>query len=119
MIDVTFDSERKLVRAVMGGLLTIADVERFSREEQEAVRAMGLASGEFFLLVETRGNVVQSKEVVLAFQNLMLHSALKAKRIATVRAGALTTLQTRRIASVTKSAEVFETLKDAEAWLFS
>ena len=118
MIDVTFDSGKKLVRAVMGGLLTVTDVERFSREEQEAVRAMGLASGEFFLLVETRGNVVQSKEVVAAFQHLMLHSPLKAKRIATVRAGALSTLQTRRIAAVRKSARVFETVEDAQAWLF-
>jgi hypothetical protein len=119
VIEVTFHSERKLVRAVMGGLLTVADVERFSREEQEGVRAMGLASGEFLLLVETRGSVVQSQAVVAAFQNLMLHSALKAKRIATVRAGALTTLQTRRIASVNSSARVFETSEEAQAWLFS
>ena len=119
MIEVTHNAERKLVRAVMGGLLTTADVDRFSREEQEAVRAMGLASGEFFLLVETRGNVVQSKEVVAAFQNLMLHSPLKAKRIATVRAGALSTIQTRRIAAVSPSAQVFETLEGAQAWLFS
>ena len=119
MIDVTFHSERKLVRAVMGGLLTVADVERFSREEQEAVRTMGLGPGEFLLLVETHGNVVQSQEVVAAFQNLMLHSAVKAKRIATVRSGALTTLQTRRIASVSQSAQVFETSEEAQAWLFS
>lgn len=118
MIDVSSDPARKLVRTVMGGLLTVADVERFSREEQEAVRAMGLASGEFFLLVETRGNEVQSQEVVTAFQRLMLHSALKAKRIATVRAGALSTLQTRRIAAVRQSAQVFETVEDAQAWLF-
>lgn len=119
MIDVTFNSETKLVRAVMGGLLTVEDVDRFSREEQEAVRAMGLTSGEFLLLVETRGSVVQSQEVVAAFQRLMMHSALKAKRIATVRAGALSTLQTRRIAAVSQSARVFETLEDAQAWLFS
>ena len=118
MIDVTFNSERKLVRAVMGGSLTTGDVERLSQEEQEAVQAMGLLSGEFLLLVETRGNVVQSKEVVAAFQHLMLHSPLKAKRIATVRAGALTTLQTRRIASVRQSAQVFETVAEAQAWLF-
>lgn len=119
MIDVTFDAPRKLVRAVMGGLLTRSEVEAFSHKEQEAVRAMGLASGEFYLLVETRGDVVQSQEVVAAFQNLMLHSPLKAKRIATVRAGALSTLQTRRIATVRESAQVFETVEDAESWLFS
>ena len=118
MIEVTFDSRRKLVRSVMGGLLTTTDVERFSREEQQAVEKMGLKSGEFLLLVETRGNVVQSQDVVAAFQNLMLNSPLKAKRIATVRAGALSRLQTRRINSVRDAAQVFETVEDAEAWLF-
>ena len=118
MIDVTFNSDRKLVRAVMGGLLTISDVDRFSREKEAAVRSMGLASGEFFLLVETRCNVVQSKEVVAAFQDLMLHSPLKAKRIATVRAGALSTIQSRRITGGRQSAQVFQRLEDAQAWLF-
>ncbi len=119
MIEVTFDAPRKLVRAVMDGLLTTSEVEDFSRDEQEGVRAMGLGSGEFLLLVEARGNVVQSQEVVAAFQNLMLHSPLKARRIATVRAGALSTMQTRRIGTVRESAQVFATVEDAEAWLFA
>jgi hypothetical protein len=119
MIDVTFDKSRALVRAVMSGLLTTWDVELFSREEQEAVHQMGLRSGEFLLLVETQDNVVQSQEVVEAFQQLMLHSPLKARRIATVRTGALPAMQTRRIASVRKHAEVFNTVAEARAWLFS
>ena len=118
MIKVTFDSNRKLVRAVMSGLLTKADIQAFSHDEQDAVQQMGLGSGEFFLLVEARGDVVQSQEAVEAFQQLMLHSPLKAKRIATVRVGALPTIQTRRIASVRKNAEVFSTVREAEVWLF-
>lgn len=108
-----------LVRAVMGGLLTVDDVERFSRDEQKAVRSMGAKSGEFVLLVETRGSVVQSQEVVDAFQRLMLHSPVKAKRIATVREGVLPTLQTRRIVTARNTARVFATIHEAEAWLFS
>lgn len=119
MIEVTFDTQKKLVRAVMAGLLSVEDVESFSRKEQDAVQTMGLSSSEFYLLVETRGDVVQSQDVATAFQNLMLNSPLKAKRIATVRAGALATLQTRRIGTVRSSVEVFNTTKDAEAWLFS
>ena len=103
----------------MGGLLTIEDVEHFSREEQDAVRKMGLGSGEFYLLVETRGDTVQSKEVVEAFKRLMLHSPLKAARIATVRSGVLTTLQTRRIAAVREGANVFASVAEAEAWLLT
>lgn len=118
MFRVTFDTRRKLVRAVMAGLLTVDDVERFSIDEQDAVRAMGVGSGDFLLLIEARGNVVQSQKVVDAFQKLMLNSPLKARRIATVRTGALPTLQTRRIATVRDSARVFETVEDAESWLF-
>ena len=99
MIQVTAEPERKLVRARMGGLLSIADVERFSADEQEAVRGMGLGSGEY-LLVETLGNVVQTLEVMEAFARLLADSPLKARKIATVRRGALTKMQSRRIGNV-------------------
>lgn len=115
MIEVTFDRDKRLVRAVLCGLLTLEDVERFSREEQDAVRKMGLGSREFYLLEETRGDTVQSKEVVEAFQRLMLHSPLKAARIATVRSGVLTTLQTRRIVAVREGAAVFESVAEESA----
>lgn len=74
---------------------------------------MGCRSGEFFLLVETRGNVVQSKEVMEAFQRLIAHSPVKAKRVAIVRAGALSSMQTRRTAIARKAVEVFNTLEEA------
>jgi hypothetical protein len=117
VIEVTTEPERMLVRARMGGLLTIADVERFSAEEQAAVREMGLGSGEFDLLVETLGSVVQTQEVMEAFANLMANSPLKARKIATVRHGALTSMQTRRIGNVRSNYEVFGTLEEADAWL--
>lgn len=117
MIKVTTDPARKLVRAVMSEMLTVAQVDAFSRDEIAAVRQMGLASGEFDLLIETRGNLVQTQEVMHAFQRLMLESPLKARRIATVRAGALSRMQSRRVSSVRSSVEVFETLDEAEAWL--
>ncbi len=119
MIEVSVDPERKLVRAVLSGFLTVEEVERFSREEQEAVRAMGLGSGEFVLLVETSDSVAQTQEVVDCFQRLMVSSPLKARRIATVRSGALPTMQMRRITAIRGYAEVFETVEEAEAWLLS
>jgi hypothetical protein len=119
MIEVTVEPARKLVRARMGGLLTLDEVKRFSAEEQAAVRGMGLGSGEFLLLVETEGNVVQTQDVVQALQDLIQHSPLKAKRIATVRTSALATLQTRRLTTLRNDYEVFDSLADAEAWLFA
>ncbi len=42
MITVITEPARKLIRARMGGLLTVKDVESFSRDEQDAARSMGL-----------------------------------------------------------------------------
>ena len=116
---MTSEPERKLVRAVMSDMLTLAEVERFSNEEQAAVRRMGLLSGEFVLLIETIGNLVQTQEVMEAFQALLGSSLLKARRIATVRDGVLTRMQTRRISKTRSNAEVFDTLAAAETWLFA
>ena len=117
MIQVSAEPARKLVRATMGGLLTVAEVEQFSAEEQAAVREMGLGSGEFDLLVETLSNVVQTPEVMQAFAELLAHSPLKARKIATVRHGALTRMQSRRIGHVRSNYEVFATVEEAESWL--
>jgi hypothetical protein len=100
-------------------MLTLDDVDLFYRSELEAVRSMGSCSGEFVLLVETKGNVVQSKDVMDAFQRLIAHSPVKAKRIAIVRAGALSSMQTRRIAKAREAVDVFDTVQEAEVWLFS
>lgn len=118
MIEVSFDRERKLVRVVMSGSHTVEDVARFSHDRDEAVRAMGLNSREFVLLVVT-SSVVQSQEVVDALQHMTGNSRLKAKRIATVRAGALHTMQLRRILSARSETAIFETVEEAEAWLFN
>lgn len=117
MIIVTAEARLKRVYVRMGGMLTIAEVAAFSDDEQKAVRGMGLHSGEFDLLIETEGNVVQTQEVMDALGRLMLDSPLKARRIATVRAGVLTRMQSRRISKLRSYAEVFETIADAENWL--
>lgn len=101
----------------MDGLLNVADVQQFSADEQAAISGMGLASGEFDLLVITMGSVVQTQDVMEAFADLMANSPLKARKIATVREGALTRMQSRRIGAVRSNYEVFGTVEEAEAWL--
>lgn len=117
-VSVISDRSRQLVRAALSGMLTLDDVESFYRREQQAVQEMGCRSGEFLLLVETSGNFVQSQEVMGAFQRLIAHSPVKAKRVAIVREGALSSMQTRRIAKAREAVEVFDTVEAAEAWLF-
>lgn len=117
MIIVRAEPQLKRIHVRMSGMLTVEEVTRFSREEQNAVREMGLKSGEFDLLIKAEGNFVQTQEVMNALGDLMLNSPLKARRIATVRDGVLTRMQTKRISKLRSAAEVFETLADAEAWL--
>lgn len=119
MITVTTDPARTLVQAHMAGFLEVEDVATFSREEQAAVRAMGLASGGFLLLVETSECLIQSQVVVAAFQDLILNSPFKARKIAIVREGSMTRMQTNRILSIRDNAAVFQTRAEAEAWLFA
>ena len=117
MIQLSTEPTRKLVRATMGGFLTVADVEQFSVDEQAAVREMGFGSGEFDLLVVTLGSVVQTQDVMEAFAQLLANSPLKARKIATVRNGALTKMQSRRLVNVRSNYQVFDTVEEAEAWL--
>lgn len=117
MIVVTSEPQHRRVRVRMGGMLTLAEVEKFSLEEQAAVRATGLSAGEFDLLVETDGNQVQTQEIMGAFGRLLLETPLKARKIATVRAGALTRMQSRRLSTLRDNSLVFENLAEAEAWL--
>lgn len=119
MIAVTADPSRRLVRALMSGFLTVEEVHQFSRDEQAAVREMGLGSGEFLLLIIAQTDVVQTQEVMAAFQELIVTSTFKAARIATVRSGALARMQTRRVTSIRDDTAVFESVADAERWLFN
>jgi hypothetical protein len=117
MIEVTTDPARKRVIAHMAGMLTVADVARFSEEQQAAVHCMGLKSGEYDLLIIAEGSLVQTKEVMEAFASLVLNSPVKARKMATVRDGVLTRMQSRRMANLHGSADVFANLEEAEAWL--
>jgi hypothetical protein len=119
MIVVTSDKARALVKAHMSGFLNPDEVEGFNADKEAAVEAMGLSSGEFYLLVDTTDCIIQSQEVVGAFTSAVLNTRYKSKRLAVVRHDNLTRMQTRRILSVRDNAAMFESVEDAEEWLFS
>lgn len=119
MITLSFERDRQLIIAEMSGFLSIDEVMEFSRDEQALVEKMGLKSGEFYLLIDTAETVIQSQEVVAAFQTLITDSRYKAKRIAVARKGSLTRMQTTRILMLRDNAAIFETRDEAENWLFA
>lgn len=119
MIKVTADPARKLVIAHMSGFLALEEVEAFARDKDAAVKSMGLRSGEYLLLIDTAQAIIQPQEIVAAFQQLVAHSRYKARRIAVARRSSLTRLQTTRILSIRDDAAVFDSIEDAERWLFA
>jgi hypothetical protein len=78
---------------------------------------MGLDGGEYSILIETEGSVVQTQEVVGLFEAMITHPATNARRIATVRHGVLGRMQSRRLAALRSNSAVFENCEEAEAWL--
>ncbi|KQN09746.1 hypothetical protein ASE85_02045 [Sphingobium sp. Leaf26] len=118
MISITSDKSRSLLIAQMSGFFEPTDVQRFSDEKDAAVAAMGLGSGEYYMLVNTEGCVIQSQEVVATFMRVILQSPFRSRRLAVVRNDNLTRLQTRRILSVRDEAEMFASMTEAEQWLF-
>lgn len=71
----------------MWRFMDIGEVAEFSPPEQQTVADAGLGSGDFLLLIDSEGAVVQSLEMVAAFMGFVANSALKARRIAVVRCG--------------------------------
>lgn len=119
MIRISTDPARKMVHAEMSGFLDLEEVAGFARDEQAAVRSMGLGTGEYLLLVETTECAIQSKEVVAAFQAMLVGLPLRAARIAVSREGRMTRMQTNRILSVRDNVGVFATVEEARAWLLA
>lgn len=119
MIKVTTDPARKLVISHMSGFLAPEEVAQFSRDKDAAVESMGLGSGEYLLLIDTEHAIIQPQEIVSAFQHLVTNSRYMARRIAVARKSSLTRMQTTRILSLRDDAAVFETIEEAEAWLFT
>jgi hypothetical protein len=118
MITMSTRPEHKMVTAHMSGLLTVAEVHQFQRDEEQAIRSMGCQSGEYVVLIDTAGSVIQTQEVVAALQDLVENGPFKAKRTAVVRPTSLARMQAKRILN-RDSAMIFNNVEEAESWLLS
>ncbi|HEX8484078.1 hypothetical protein [Sphingomonas sp.] len=114
--DVSIELERGRIRADMSGFLSLSDVAAFARDEQEGAREIIRHKGYFDLLVQTPGAKAQGQDVMGAFQQLVVRSPLKARRIAIVAASPLLRMQIRRVLP-NDHIKAFETVVEADAWL--
>ena len=117
MFEIKTNPVRKLVVIKLRGMLTKADVAELYRQERDAIAAMSCALGEHLALVDLTDCPLQLQEVVNAFER-EIGSSAKARRLAMVTGKALAKMQARRIMK-RDGAAIFETIEQAEAWLFS
>jgi hypothetical protein len=117
MFTITTEPARKLVRIKVSGMLNVSDVAELYRQEHQAIKAMGCPLGEQVVIVDLTECPLQLQNIVSAFQESMTSNA-KGRAVALVTGSSLARMQARRIMRREGSA-MFETMADAEVWLFS
>ena len=117
MFTISTELHRQLVLVKVTGMLTLEQVADFYRAEHEAIRGMGCPLGQQIAIVDVSECPLQLQQIVEAFQKSM-ESPARAKRLAMVTGGSLSRTQARRILK-RDNAALFETVAEAEAWLFA
>lgn len=112
------DRARDLVRIQMAGLFTRADVDAFLEERRRAHAQLGCAPNRHLTLNDLRGMKIQSQESVARFREMLADPAYRSRRLAFVASQTLARSQLMR-ALDGREARCFESVEEAEAWLFA
>ena len=102
----------------MAGLFTLGDIGGFLEARQRAHDELGCAPNQHVTLNDLRGMKIQSQAVVAAFRAMLADPAFRSRRLAFVAGQTLARSQLMR-ALAGRDACCFETIEDAEAWLFA
>lgn len=116
MFSIKTDAPRKLVRITISGMVTVEEVQQFRQQERAAVTAMGCRLGDHLALADLTGCGLQLQQVVAAFQQV-IEARGQARRLALVTGDSVVRMQARRVIN-RPDAALFETIAEAEAWLF-
>ena len=105
-ISVTFD-----------GLLSMDDVECFTREILAEVGSLRMQGKRQTILYDYTCAAIQSQEVIAALKELATTNRLNSKRVALYTAGQLAKTQARRIANGIGRFAIFDDRQAAIEWL--
>ncbi|CAN5293649.1 hypothetical protein BH11PSE5_BH11PSE5_30160 [soil metagenome] len=119
MFEVSNDLRQRLITVRLSGFLTLPEVDDFFAEEQRQAQASGYRSNDFLLLVEAEGSVIQSQDIVTSIIEHIARAPLRARRVAVVREGTMTKLQTQRMLANRENASIFGERSDALNWLLA
>ena len=112
------DRARDLVRIQMAGLFMRADIDAFLEARRQAHDRLDCAPNRHVTLNDLRGMKIQSQEGVAMFRELLADPAYRSRRLAFVCSQTLARSQLMR-ALDGREARCFETIEEAEAWLFA
>lgn len=114
---VSIDRSRKLLRVSLGGFFSVSDVVALERDKRAALAELNCGRNRHFSLIDVSECKLQPQDVVAAFQVAIADQRYMARKIAFVTESSLARMQVRRIVR-RDDADIFQTIADAEAWLF-
>ena len=112
------DRARDLVRIQMSGLFAPDDIAAFVEARRRAHAELRCAPNQHLTLNDVRRMKIQPQEIVAAFRYMLSEPAFRSRRLAFVAAPTLARGQLLR-ALQDREARCFETVEEAEAWLFA
>ncbi|HET9427778.1 MAG TPA: hypothetical protein VFO69_05410 [Allosphingosinicella sp.] len=110
------DRENGLIRIVMTGFFTRAELDRFIAARAKAHAQLGLPANAHSTLNDVRRMKIQSPEMVEAFRELLAAPDYRSRRLAFVASPTLARSQLMR-ACTGRDVRFFEDVEVAEAWL--
>jgi len=113
---IQHDRDNGLIRIVMTGFFTAADLDRFIAARERAHEALGLPANAHMTLNDVRRMKIQSPEMVEAFRTMLADPAYRSRRLAFVAGPTLARSQLMRALSG-RDAQCFETVEEAETFL--
>jgi hypothetical protein len=113
------DPARDYIRLTMSGFFAPGDLPGFIAARQAAHARLTCAANAHVTLNDVRELKIQSQEMVDGFSRMLSVSAYHARRLAFVVGPGLTRTQVRRSIAGRDDVQCFESLRMAEAWLFS
>ena len=114
---VSIDRSRSLLRVTLGGFFGVQDVIALESEKRDALARLNCGRNQHYTLVDVSACKLQPQDVVGAFQVAIADPRFMSRRIAFVTESSLARMQVRRIVR-RPDADIFETVAEAEAWLF-
>ncbi|UZK65556.1 hypothetical protein [Sphingomonas sp. M1-B02] len=115
---ITVDPSVDLVRMQMGGLFAPEDIQDFLEMRRRAHAELRCAPNQHLTLNDLRAMKIQPQESVARFQEVLADPVYRSRRLAFVIGRTLARSQLLR-ALCGRGAYCFDTVADAEAWLFA